>query len=259
MNLIINAAEAIGEQPGTVTVVTGVQTITGHEGSYSQYTNQPLPPGLYVALQVMDDGVGMDDYTLSRIFDPFFTTKFTGRGLGLAAVLGIVRGHKGGLRIRSELGQGTTFVVLFPASELAPPAVAELKDTPRVARRQECVLVIDDESPVREAINDMLDLEGISVLMAANGRDGIDLYHRHCDEISLVILDLSMPGMSGEQTLQELLALDSAVKVIVSSGYSEVEVSARFVAGQIVDYIQKPYDLVSFIKRISSHLRHDPA
>jgi PAS domain S-box-containing protein len=260
MNLIINAAEAIGEQPGTVTVTTAVQAMTTQEAAYGQYTNHLPSPGLYVVLRVIDDGVGMDDHTLSRIFDPFYTTKFTGRGLGLAAVLGIVRGHKGGLRIQSQLGQGTTFEVLFPASDSAGPAAAELPAiVPARSNQQECVLVIDDELPVREAIMDMLDLQGINVLTAANGRDGIELYRQQCDEISLVILDLSMPGMSGEQTLQELITVDPSIKVIVSSGYSEVEVSARFMTGQIVDYIQKPYDLVSFIERISTHLRHEQA
>jgi PAS domain S-box-containing protein len=253
MNLLINAAESIGEQPGTIRVQTAVCPITAQDTAYWRYTNQPLLPGDYVCLQVKDSGGGMTSETLSKIFDPFFTTKFTGRGLGLAAVLGIVRGHQGGLRVTSQPGAGTLFELLFPISS----ATVEVH-TPELPVEKTAVsglvLVIDDEAAVREAVVDILEMEGIDVLTAPNGDAGIALYQAQAGAINLVLLDLSMPGKSGHETFKALEAIDPNVRILLSSGYSEADATRGFTSPPLVGFLQKPYRLDSFVRRLKKHL-----
>jgi len=240
MNLVLNAAEAIGEKSGQVTVRTGRKTLEEDGSHYSRLTRVPLPPGSYVLLEVHDDGRGMDAQTLPRIFDPFFTTKFTGRGLGLAAVLGIVRGHRGGISVYSELGRGTTFKLLFPAAG-SPPA--QPKPAPAVEPQAGgLVLVIDDEAVVRDAVEAMLRSQGFAVLLAASGGEGVGLYRARKDEIRLVLLDLSMPGIGGLETFDLLREIDPAVRVVLCSGYNEVEATRTFVGKGLAGFVQKPYD-----------------
>jgi signal transduction histidine kinase len=260
MNLIINAAEAIGERPGVVTVITGARTLHEDDSQQWQYTSEPLPPGRYVTLEVRDNGSGMDAETLSRIFDPFFTTKFTGRGLGLAAVLGIVRGHHGGLRVDSEVGRGTTFRLAFPAAStedgtLQARAEGEISASVLSPQPPALILVIDDEQPVREAVTDILEVEGLRVLTAPNGAAGVALYRAHQTDIRLVLLDLSMPGMSGEETLRALRQINPVARVIVSSGYSEAEALQHFTGQELTGFIQKPYDAAKLIGEIRRQLR----
>ena len=161
-----------------------------------------ISPGNYVNLQVHDTGSGMTQETIDRIFDPFFTTKFTGRGLGLAAVLGIVRGHKGAIKVYSTVGQGTTFKVLFPASDHQA-----LKPTPQVVTERsvqgETVLVVDDEQIVRRSAKAMLERYGYSVVVAENGKEAVELYRVLADKIDLVLLDMTMPVMGGEETFRQ--------------------------------------------------------
>src|SRR5208337_153343 len=173
MNLITNASEAIGELSGSVTLSTGVMDCdVAYLKGAVDYSNNAVGPGQYVYLEVSDTGCGMDAETVPRIFDPFFTTKFMGRGLGLAAVMGIVRGHKGAIRISSEPGKGTTFRVLFPASGAAVPAV---QSEPAVVpgRSTGTVLVVDDEETIRKLAQRMLEYSGCSVLLAGGGREAI--------------------------------------------------------------------------------------
>ncbi|MBK8903044.1 MAG: PAS domain S-box protein [Anaerolineaceae bacterium] len=254
MNLLINAAESIGEQPGTIRVYTAVCQITSLDKAYWRYTNQPLTPGAYVCLQVKDSGSGMTSETLSKIFDPFFTTKFTGRGLGLAAVLGIVRGHHGGLQVTSQPDVGTTFELLFPVSS----AAVEAPHTPQAPAANTAVsglvLVIDDEAAVREAVSDILEMEGINVLAAANGDAGIALYQEQAEAIDLVLLDLSMPGKSGHETFEALKEIDPNVRILLSSGYSEADATRGFTSPPLVGFLQKPYRLDSFVQRLKKHL-----
>jgi len=258
MNLVINAAEAIGQRPGTITVQTGLQTITSADTHWWQYIGEPLPAGGYVLLQVEDDGGGMEAATLANIFDPFFTTKFTGRGLGLAAVLGIVRGHHGGLHVISEVGRGTRFQLLFPV-HLAPtePMADQLAESAALTRpaARQTILVIDDEAPVREAVSDILDLEGVPVLTAANGALGLDLYRQRQAEVCLILLDLSMPGLSGEETFYELRRINPEVRVVLSSGYSQTETARRFADQPVAGFLQKPYDVEALIAEVWRHLR----
>jgi CheY-like chemotaxis protein len=254
MNLIINAAEAIGERAGQVTVCTGLCTLTDAEAVSWQIGEEPLRAGNYVLLMVQDNGQGMSAETLARIFDPFFTTKFTGRGLGLAAVQGIVRGHHGGLKVASTPLLGTTFELVFPIETHEAEEVETSEVLQEVDMTQQLVLVIDDEEHIREAVTDILDLEGITVLAAADGRSGLELYQQRRDEIGLIVLDLSMPGLSGEQTLQELRTIDAQVRVLLSSGFSQVEVTPRFAGQPNVGFIQKPYDAEQLVYEVKRHL-----
>ena len=258
MNLLINAAESIGDQPGTIEVQTAVRVITQQDSIYWRYTNQPLPPGGYVSLRIQDSGSGMPKETVSKIFDPFFTTKFTGRGLGLAAVLGIIRSHQGGLRVSSDLGKGTVFELLLPVS-----AKTVVPDTPiptvESTTLTGLVLVIDDEAPVRDAISDILEMEGIAVITAANGDAGIELYKAHRAEIDLVLLDLSMPGKSGHETYKELQQLDPNVHILLSSGYSEADATRGFTSPTLVGFLQKPYRLETFVQQLKNYLAQKKA
>ena len=252
MNLITNAAEAIGDREGTVVVVTGPRTVGPSDAHLWRHTGEPLPPGSYVSLEVRDDGGGMDAPTLERVFDPFFTTKFTGRGLGLAAVLGIVRGHKGGLSVESEVGRGTVFRLLFPVSTKAPaPARPALAG----AGPRGTILVIDDEDVVREAIADALDSRGLSYLLARDGDEGLMLCRERGAEVGLVILDLSMPGRSGEETFRELRMLLPGVPVILSSGYGEDQAKARFSGEDLAGFLQKPYRLNTLLSEVERCLK----
>ncbi len=253
MNLITNAAEAIGERPGTVTVTTGSRTVGARDTGLWRHTGEPMAPGTYVALEVQDDGAGMTATVRERIFDPFFTTKFTGRGLGLAAVLGIVRGHKGGLQVESEPGYGTLFRLVFPRSQRTPvsrePAMAA------ALAPNGTVLVIDDEEVVREAVADALEAEGIRYRLAADGDSGVALFREHSGEIGLVLLDLSMPGRSGEDTYSELRRVDGAVPVLLSSGFAEEEARRRFGGKDLAGFLQKPYRFPTLLAEVKRCLR----
>jgi CheY-like chemotaxis protein len=248
MNLILNASEAIGARPGAVTVATRRREVGPDERDVTQATGEPLPPGLYVELTVRDNGAGMDEATRSRIFEPFFTTKRTGRGLGLAATQGIVRGHRGGLKVESQPGAGTTFTVLFlatPEPQASEPAVPSGSATG-------LVLVVDDEEAVREVIVAVLEAAGIAWILCADGDTAVRLFKERSEEIRLVLLDLSMPGLSSEATFEELRRIRPGVPVLLSSGYAEAEATSRFVGRGLAGFIQKPYRpeaLVAAVRR----------
>ena len=254
MNLIMNGVEAIGDQPGELLISTKVAEITAENDHHWYHPDNPLAPDHYVMLEVRDNGIGMDAGTLSKIFDPFFTTKFTGRGLGLAAVLGIIRGHKGNLEVQSQPGQGTTFKIYFPISQTAPP-IANPESDPQTlfsAGEEGVVLVIDDEEPVREAVIDVLETLNIAVLTAVNGTEGIAIFSENHGHIKLVILDLSMPGLSGTETLTRLQKIDPNVPVILSSGYNQSESTQDLAHLNHADFLEKPYkvdDLIAIVQR----------
>jgi two-component system cell cycle sensor histidine kinase/response regulator CckA len=238
MNLVLNAAEAIEGDRGTVLIATGRQTIDATYPAEASLGEAPTP-GDYVFLEVQDDGSGMDEATQARIFDPFFTTKTTGRGLGLAAVLGIVRSHRGVLRVYSTVGRGTTFKVLFPAqtapAEITPSAPA----APSASTGT--VLIVDDENFLRSAARSILEHFGFSVLEAANGEIALELYASAHGTIDAVLLDMTMPGLSGEETFRRLRAVRPDVTVILSSGYNEIEATRRFTSKGLAGFLQKPY------------------
>jgi CheY-like chemotaxis protein len=200
----------------------------------------------------------MNAETLSRLFEPFFTTKFTGRGLGLSAVIGIVRGHKGGIRVYSELGKGTTFKILFPASKSSAEAADRPgTDTGPTWVGQGTVLLVDDEETIRALGARMLQRLGFRVLTAADGREALDIFRASKDEIALTILDLTMPHMGGEEAFREIRALSPEARVIISSGYTENETVARFAGKGIAGFIQKPYTLATLQERVAKALGLD--
>jgi PAS domain S-box-containing protein len=252
MNLVLNAGEAIEGRQGAVTIAAGRQTVgQGEEASY--VAGAAPAPGDYVYLQVSDTGTGMDAGTLARACEPFFSTRFTGRGLGLPAVLGIVRSHKGGLALRSQPGRGTAVTVLWPVAttstvDLPGPAAGagagEPAPRPERRRGRTAVLVVDDDPAVLEALADILDLSRIPVLTAANGQEAIAVFSRQQAEIGLVILDILMPVMNGGLALREMRKLDPTVPVVLASGYDDHEIERRLAEWQISErpdaFIQKP-------------------
>ncbi len=240
MNLVINASEAIGERSGVIAITTGCVEC---DRNYRRdvVLEKSIMEGRYVYLEISDTGCGMDRETLAKVFDPFFTTKFTGRGLGMAAVQGIVRGHKGFINVSSEPGKGTSFTVYLPASERVIENGEE--QTPKDDwRGQGRVLLVDDEETVRDIGREMLQKLGFTVLTANEGYEAVEMF-KATPVIAVVILDLTMPRMDGEQCFLELKRLKPDVKVFMSSGYSEQEVAEKFAGKGLAGFIQKPYTL----------------
>ncbi|MCP4678103.1 MAG: response regulator [Deltaproteobacteria bacterium] len=250
MNLITNASEAIGENPGVISVTTSTM-VCKQDYMGESYLEELLPKGTYVYLDVSDTGCGMDKRTLKKIFDPFYSTKFTGRGLGLSAVLGIVRGHKGIMKVNSKPEKGSTFRVLFPALDEPAQDPKETVAETDIWTGTGTVLLVDDEDSVREVAKDMLEEIGLSVLTASDGLEAIEQFRAHENEIDCLLLDLTMPRMDGEETFAELRRLDKNIPVVLSSGYNEQEIEDKFLGKGLAGFIQKPYrvsDLVNILK-----------
>jgi len=241
MNIVVNAAEAIGDTRGILSLRTGVRECTREENGEA-LNGAEIEPGLYVYLEVTDTGCGMTDATKARIFDPFFTTKFTGRGLGLAAVGGIVRGHHGAIDVSSTPGKGSTFTVYLPAANGKPHAAPGApRDSLARNGMSGTILVVDDEQMVLRTARSALEGHDYPVLVAESGPAAVELLRRHGAQISLIVLDLSMPGMSGLEALPELRKVRPEVPVIISSGYSEAETMRLFSGHKISGFLQKPY------------------
>ncbi len=250
MNLVINAAEAMETGAGAIRIVTGVQHCTAKYLN-DTFLNASAPPGEYVYVQVTDAGHGMDNNTMARIFDPFFTTKFTGRGLGLAAVVGIVNAHDGAIKVESQLGKGTVFRVLFPAAPNAAIEQPRRQAEPHRSALRGTVLVIDDEEMVRNVAEKMLRRIGLEVMLAEDGIEGIELFRLHADAVDAVLLDLTMPRMNGEQVFYELRRIRPGVPIIISSGYDEQEALDRVGSDDgPAGFIQKPYQLNLLVERL---------
>ncbi len=247
MNLVINASESLGERDGTVLVATGIEHLDA-AALLAANASPDAKDGDYVFIEVSDTGSGMEPDVLKRIFDPFFTTKFTGRGLGLAAVLGIVRGHHGALTVTSTPGTGTCFRVMLPASDQAaePDAAAE---SPEQWRGSGTVLVVDDEDTVRHVAMRLLGYLGFETVAAADGREALKLLPT-LGELQFVFLDLTMPHMDGQQTLREMRKLRPDLRVLIMSGFSTEDIATRFQNDRFVDFIQKPFNLVQTREKI---------
>jgi PAS domain S-box-containing protein len=249
MNVITNASDALEGKCGRIDVRTGVREET-EKTLRSPFLPESLPPGDYAYLEVEDTGCGMTQDTLIRIFDPFFTTKFTGRGLGLAAVLGIVKGHKGTIKVESSVGKGTLFQLLLPSS--AEKAVSgralECQETP--LRGHGTILLVEDESSVRSYTRTVLQEAGFQVLEAGEGGEGLAHFAEHRDEIDAVLLDLTMPRMDGMEVLAELRRLKADVPVLVMSGYGEPEVTVRCAGMGLSGFIQKPFRPRDLVARV---------
>ena len=250
MNLLINASEAIGDKSGVITISTGAMHVR-HDYLLKTYLDEDLTPGLYVCLEVSDTGCGMDKTTKERLFEPFFSTKFTGRGLGMAAVLGIVRGHKGAVKVYSEPGKGTTFKILFPVEE--NQYCEQLSNRTMDLdgwKPSGTVLLVDDEETIRALGTAMLRHLGFDVIVACDGEEALQIYRHRRNEISIILLDLTMPRLNGEETFRELRLIDPEVRVVLSSGYNEQEIASRFAGKNLAGFIQKPYALKTLQKKI---------
>jgi PAS domain S-box-containing protein len=252
MNLITNASDALGSGGGVIGLRTGVRW-AGPAGLGSPYLPDRLPEGNYAFVEVADSGCGMSDETLRKIFDPFFTTKFTGRGLGLAAVLGVVRGHHGTIQVSSSPGQGSTFTVLFPfaagAAEHAPPAA-----TAPPGGGSGLLLVVDDEDSIRLFVGRVLANAGFQVRSACDGLEGVEVFQQLQDEVVGVVLDLTMPRMDGLEAAQRLQQLRPGVPILLMSGYNEQETSSRFAGLGVAGFLQKPFRPADLLARVRQML-----
>ncbi len=238
MNLVLNATDAVSARLGEINLTTGIRAFD-HDFLHAAREGDALTPGEYAFVEVRDNGCGMDAATLSRIFDPFFTTKFAGRGLGLAAVRGIVRGHRGALHVVSTPAAGSTFTLLLPVSAKAPTTVAPAAVETRKYSGK--ALVIDDEAQVREATAGLLVTLGFTVVTADSGPNGFAEFSAGPADFAVVLLDLTMPGMNGEDTLTILRALSPKVPVLLMSGYSESDRAARIPGAGPLAFLQKPF------------------
>lgn len=244
MNLVINSSEAIGKRSGVISISTGVMECT-EEYLNTTFIRGNLVPGIYSYLEVADTGMGMTKEIQEKIFEPFFSTKFTGRGLGMSAVLGIITGHAGGIKVYSEQGKGTTIKIILPAVE------SDLEETPSADKFRDdekwhgegTILLVDDDESVRTLASRYLHKFGFQVIVAEDGRKAVELYKEKKDEITAVLMDLTMPHMDGADAFSQMRAINPDVQVILTSGYNEQEVTQRFVGKGAVGFIQKPYGL----------------
>ena len=251
LNLVINASDALEEKSGAIAVSTGVADCD--RGTLQQTSvDDDLPAGRYVFLQVADTGCGMDEATQQRIFEPFFTTKFSGRGLGMAAVLGIVRGHHGAIKVDTARGQGTTIRVLLPATGSAANQPSD-KTTLESFRATGTVLLVDDDLNVLGAGREMLEELGFEVLTAGDGLDAVNLFRQHPARFRFVLMDLTMPRMDGNEAMREMRRLDPQVKVVISSGYHEQLLPKDDADVSPNRFLKKPYlldDLQTLVQEL---------
>jgi len=249
MNLITNASESLEGGAGEITIrCTAVEC----DREYARRVpfGDGLADGLHVVLEVTDTGCGMEPATIERIFDPFFTTKFTGRGLGLAAVLGIVRAHHGAIGVESAPGWGTTFRLVLPAVEGTERPEHEPAADDVAWRGEGTILIVDDETGVLSLAREMAEIAGYEVLVAADGRAAVERFRPRAAEIACVVLDLTMPGMDGRETLEQLRRIRSDVRVIFSSGYGDQATLESLSSLGIAGFIKKPYTFVEFTARL---------
>jgi len=253
MNLLINAGEAIGDAAGVITVRVASREC---DRAYlaGSVLDKEVPEGPYVSLEVTDSGCGMSEETQARMFEPFFTTKFTGRGLGLAAVLGIMSGHHGTIRVTSEPGRGTRIEALFPATKRPVAAPPVSTPVPPAWRGEGTILVVDDELNIRSGAAQALERTGFTVLTAADGQEAVAVFREHAETIRAVLLDLTMPNMDGAATARALRQIRPDVLVVLSSGYTEEEATRQFTARELVGFLQKPYALKDLVRTIRTAL-----
>lgn len=254
MNLITNASDALEGRQGVIRVRTYTSSLD-QEYLAKTYLNDNLPAGPYSILEVQDTGRGMEAETMSRMFDPFFTTKSAGHGLGMAAVLGIVRGHHGAIEVQSELNRGTVFRVLFPASNMTAPPAIRRSSVAQPAGPPATVLVIDDEDAVRNVARLALERNGLRVLTARDGLEGISVFEKCRGEIDAILLDVAMPHIDGKETYRRLLKLGIDVPVVLTSGYDESDASDEFPGQSFAGFIQKPYRAESLVSKMRAVLQ----
>ncbi len=259
VNLVSNAADAIGEKSGRITISTTARHIDAAWLSATACRGQ-LSPGQHVCLEVSDNGCGMDDTTRAKIFDPFFTTKFTGRGLGLAAVLGIVRGHKGGIAVRSTPGRGAVFTIILPAhpGQASPDTAAASTPSASTPPAGSAILIVDDEETVRSVAARVLRSSGRNVVETSDGLEALALAREPGKNFELVLLDLTMPGLDGEATYRALREIDPNLRVILMSGYSEQETLSLFPGQGIAGFLAKPFTAAQVLEKVREVLPPPP-
>ena len=253
MNLITNASDALEGGHGTIRLITGTLQA---EPRYLEGMDVggDLPPGGYVFLEVSDTGAGMTEETQVRMFDPFFTTKATGRGLGMAATLGILRGHSGAIKVYSEEGQGTAIKLLLPAVEGMEPTAPRGSGPVIHGALHGTVLVVDDQTLVRSMARRTLERAGLTILEAADGHETLEIYERSGTSIDLVLMDLTMPVLSGEETFAALRRLDPSISVLLMSGYNAQDTTAKFVGKGLAGFLQKPFTAKELVDAVATLL-----
>jgi PAS domain S-box-containing protein len=256
MNLVTNASDAIGEQSGVISVTTG---LINADAKYLEdlHIQEPLLPGQYVYIEVADTGTGISEEVRSRIFEPFYSTKFVGRGLGLSAVQGIMRGHNGCVKVYTHLGKGSTFKVLFPIVEPSASATPDSNpelELPPMFGNQRLVLVVDDEEDIRVLTRKILESVGFQTILAANGREAVELFRERSQDIELVIMDLTMPKLSGSEAFQAMRGVRSDVKVILTSGYNESDATSSF--SGLGGFLRKPFRMHELLKMVQKQFSY---
>lgn len=253
LNLVINASEAIGDSQGIITLATGIMHATKSDLLETKF-GKDFDEGDYVYFEVNDTGSGMDSRTINRIFDPFFTTKFSGRGLGLAAVLGIVRSHKGTLKVTSEKNRGTNFRILIPPCPVSKLEKTTANSNPQVWKSSGLALIVDDEDSVRLMATHMMHTFGFEVLEASDGDEAIQIFKDRSGEIDLVLLDITMPRLSGDKVCSELYSFNPAAQILLMSGYSQEHTTDLFQGKKLPGFIQKPFKLVTLMEKVRETL-----
>ncbi len=254
MNLVINASESIERRSGVISISTGAMDCNKNYLD-TTFINEDLTPGTYSYVEVSDTGTGMDQETCDKLFEPFFTTKFTGRGLGMSAALGIIRGHKGAIKVYSELNKGTTIKILLPsAMDGLDEAVDRMESPAKPWKGQGTILLVDDEETVLAVAKKILEKFGFEVMTAENGEIAVELYSKHHKDITAVLMDLTMPKLDGEAAYTQMKLINPDARVILSSGYNEQELSERFGGKATAGFIQKPYrmkELMELLRAIT--------
>lgn len=254
MNLITNASEALGDGEGLVRVTAKAEQLDAVAAA-SRFPLAELEPGLHVLLTVSDNGCGMSTATRSKIFDPFYTTKFAGRGLGLAAVLGIIKSHGGAISVKSAPDRGTTMTVALPAHPVGIPIVGVDSADEEITTGPLTVLVAEDELSVQRVVMRLMTRLGHKVHLAANGQEALDI-HRDCgDQIDVVMLDLTMPVMDGKEAMKEIRERDQSVPIIVCSGFPAEDIANGFGSDQPDSFLQKPFAIAQLQQALVSCTR----
>jgi signal transduction histidine kinase/CheY-like chemotaxis protein len=249
MNLVTNAADALGGVPGRIEITTGRMSATREYLSHN-CSGQDVEAGEFVFAEIADTGCGMDEKTLARIFDPFFTTKATGRGLGLAAVLGIVGSHCGAIAVESSPGVGTRFRLLLPALGVARSDKTVPGVTLKPPVSSGTILIVDDDAGVRTVATLTLERAGFRVVAACDGEDGVALFRERGSEFDVVLLDMTMPRLSGVETCHLLKKMRPELPIVLTSGYTEPDAGSRFIAGEVAGFLQKPFTPATLVRTI---------
>ncbi|MEM7531012.1 MAG: response regulator [Chloroflexota bacterium] len=252
-NLIRNGYEAIRPNPdGILHISTSVKHFTTAELT-NYLSKEPLQAGGYAVVELKDNGVGMEEVVVERIFEPFFSTKGSGRGLGLAATLGIIQRNDGGIWVQTEPDVGTTFSIAFPRVESQNKPLHESPSHSDTNQMQGKILVVDDDLSVLDAMQDLLEAEGIDVLTAINGREAVSIYEENASSIDLVILDIQMPILNGIEAMKRIYELSSEQKIILMSGYSH-HMASPYTPHDYYAFIEKPFEVNSFLATVASAL-----